>query len=84
MSQIPDKWDFAIHRYDIKTNEVCLQNNLQSIDEFKATGKLPKAEDFVEDEWTTDKIAIDMSGMMDETLSTQSLTVMLFFQLAGR
>ena len=29
------------------------------------TVKMPKAEDFVEDEWTTDKIAIDMSGMMD-------------------
>ena len=65
-SQIPDKWDFAIHRYDIKTNEgATYKTTYTSIDEFKATGKLPKAEDFVEDEWTTDKIAIDMSGMMD-------------------
>ena len=65
-SQIPDKWDFAIHRYDIKTNEgAAYKTTYTSIDEFKATGKLPKAEDFVEDEWTTDKIAIDMSGMMD-------------------
>ena len=65
-SQIPDKWDFAIHRYDIKTNEgAAYKTTYTSIDEFKATGKLPKVEDFVEDEWTTDKIAIDMSGMMD-------------------
>ena len=56
----------AIHRYDIKTNEgAAYKTTYTSIDEFKATGKLPKAEDFVEDEWTTDKIAIDMSGMMD-------------------
>lgn len=54
-SQIPDKWDFAIHRYDIKTNEgAAYKTTYTSIDEFKATGKLPKAEDFVEDEWTTD------------------------------
>ena len=65
-SQIPDTWDYAIHRYDIKTNEgATYKTTYTSIDEFKATGKLPKAEDFVEDEWTTDKIAIDMSGMMD-------------------
>ena len=50
-SQIPDKWDFAIHRYDIKTNEgAAYKTTYTSIDEFKATGKLPKAEDFVEDE----------------------------------
>ena len=47
-SQIPDKWDFAIHRYDIKTNEgAAYKTTYTSIDEFKATGKLPKAEDFV-------------------------------------
>ncbi len=28
-------------------------------------GKLPDDKDFVKDEWTTDKIAIDMSGMME-------------------
>lgn len=39
-SQIPDKWDFAIHRYDIKTNEgATYKTTYTSIDEFKATGK---------------------------------------------
>ena len=35
------------------------------IKELKASGKLPAEENFIKDEWTTDKIAIDMSGMME-------------------
>ena len=65
-SQIPEEWDFAIHRYDIKTNGgAAFQTSYTNIDDFIAAGKLPEAEKFVEDEWTTNKIAIDMSGMMD-------------------
>lgn len=65
-SQIPEDWDFAIHRYDIKTNGgAACQTSYTSIDDLKTSGKLPDKKDFVKDEWTTDKIAIDMSGMMD-------------------
>lgn len=65
-SQTPDKWDFAIHRYDIKTNEGAThETTYTDTDEPKATGKPPKTEDFVEGEWTTDKVAIDMPGTMD-------------------
>lgn len=65
-SQIPEEWDFAIHRYDIKTNGgAAFQTTYTSIDDFIAAGKLPEAEKFVKDEWTTNKIAIDMSGMME-------------------
>lgn len=65
-NQIPEEWDFAIHRYDIKTNGgAAFQTSYTSIDDFITAGKLPAEEDFLEDEWTTDKIAIDMSGMMD-------------------
>lgn len=65
-SKIPAEWDIAIHRYDIKTNGgAAIQTAYTSIDDLKASGKLPDANDFVEDEWTTDKIAIDMSGMME-------------------
>lgn len=65
-SQIPEEWDFAIHRYDIKTNGgAAFQTSYTSIDDFLAAGKLPADKDFLKDEWTTDKIAIDMSGMMD-------------------
>lgn len=65
-SEIPAEWDLAIHRYDIKTNEgAAFQTTYTSIDDLKASGKLPAEENFVKDEWTTDKIAIDMSGMME-------------------
>lgn len=65
-SKIPAEWDIAIHRYDIKTNGgAAIQTAYTSIDDLKTSGKLPDANDFVEDEWTTDKIAIDMSGMME-------------------
>ena len=65
-SEIPDNWDIAIHRYDIKTNEgAAYQTSYTSFDALKANGKLPDDKDFVKDEWTTDKIAIDMSGMME-------------------
>lgn len=68
-SEIPDDWDFAIHRYDLKTNGgAAFQTAYTSIDAFKAEAKLPEAENFIEDEWTTDKIAIDMSGMMDDNI----------------
>lgn len=65
-SKIPDDWDFAIHRYDIKTNGgAAYKTAYTSFDDLKAAGKLPEETAFVEDEWTTDKIAIDMTGMMD-------------------
>ena len=65
-SEIPAEWDLAIHRYDIKTNEgAAYQTTYTNIDELKASGKLPAEENFIKDEWTTDKIAIDMSGMME-------------------
>ncbi len=64
--QIPEEWDFAIHRYDIKTNGgAACQTDYTSIDDFIAAGKLPETGKFVEDKWTTNKIAIDMSGMME-------------------
>lgn len=65
-SKIPVEWDFAIHRYDIKTNGgAAIKTIYTTFDELKAAGKLPEASAFTKDEWTTNKIAIDMSGMMD-------------------
>ena len=67
-SKIPENWDFAIHRYDIKTNKgTVLQTSYTNFDELKAFGKVPAGE-FTEDIWTTDKVAIDMSGMMDDNI----------------
>ena len=50
--------------YDAPTEtELDIKEN--SFHALKANGKLPDDKDFVKDEWTTDKIAIDMSGMME-------------------
>ena len=61
----PVHWDFALHRYDTKTNGGAVWES--SVNEFNT---LPawssiSAESFVQDEWTTDRISIDMSQMMD-------------------
>lgn len=65
-SEIPEEWDIAIHRYDIKTNGgAAYQTTYTSINDLKDSGKLPDEDSFVKDEWTTEKIAIDMTGMME-------------------
>lgn len=61
----PTSWDFAVHRYDAKTN-----GGVVSESEVKDFGLLPDLasipqDAFVADEWTTNKITVDMSQMMD-------------------
>lgn len=57
----PAEWDIAVHRYDTKTNgaSVC------ETDENVLGKPLPAGAAFAEDVYTTDRIATDMSGMMD-------------------
>lgn len=61
----PEQWDFAIHRYDAKTNDgtvaECAASDFGTL---PAASLLPE-DSFAADEWTTDKITIDMSQMMD-------------------
>lgn len=61
----PTTWDFAIHRYDAKTNKgyvaECTAADFNSL---PAVGSISNAL-FIADEWTTDKITTDMSQMMD-------------------
>lgn len=61
----PEEWDIALHRYDAKTNggEV-LETGATGFSALRNAGKMPQGT-YVPDVWTTDKIAIDMSGMMD-------------------
>ena len=61
----PETWDFAVHRYDTKTNNgtVC-ESQTGSFDALPAPKSVPE-EQWTEDEWTTDRITIDMSQMMD-------------------
>lgn len=61
----PESWDFAIHRYDAKTNGGAVwESEAEDFKALPAINSLPAAT-FVKDEWTTDRITTDMSQMMD-------------------
>ena len=61
----PERWDFAVHRYDAKTNGgAVMESAAADFDMLTAVGTIPE-EAFTADEWTTDKITVDMSQMMD-------------------
>lgn len=60
-----DGWHFAVHRYDTKSNGgAVLETAFSSFDALMASGSLP-AGSYVQDVWTEDRIAVDMSGMME-------------------
>ena len=61
----PAEWDFAIHRYDVKTNGGAVAETM-----VKEFGQLPAVatfspEQYVADQWTTQVIKTDVSQMMD-------------------
>ena len=61
----PEEWDVAIHRYDAKThNGAVLETGYTGLVALQNAGVMPEGI-YVEDVWTTDKIAVDMSGTMD-------------------
>lgn len=61
----PLEWDLAIHRYDAKThNGLALASGLKNLSEAAALISRPEGA-WTADIWTTDKISIDMSHMMD-------------------
>lgn len=61
----PEEWDIAVHRYDAKTNGgAVLETSFTGFSALQNAGTMPEGT-YVEDIWTTDKIAVDMSGMMD-------------------
>lgn len=66
--EAPERWDFAIHRYDAKTNGGKVAES-----DAADFGSLPDPESlpedrFTADEWTTGQIAVDMSRMMDNII----------------
>lgn len=64
----PENWDIAIHRYDAKTHGASvLETGFTGLSTLKVSGEIPQG-DYVPDEWTTNKIVVDMSGMMDGKL----------------
>lgn len=65
----PEQWDFAIHRYDTKTNGGSVAEtettNFSVLNSF-----IPKNDNaYISDIWTTTTIVTDMSTMMDGYLS---------------
>jgi len=66
------KWDVALHRYDVKTNEgMALETQYASLDELIASATLP------EGTWVADtmsQVTIDMSHMMEGYLIYQQTT----------
>ena len=63
--EAPAEWDIAVHRYDVKTNgAAALETGMTGLELFMSSGAMPEG-DYVSDEWTTEQIIVDMSGMMD-------------------
>lgn len=63
--QQPENWDFAVHRYDAKTNGASVfESEYYDLTDISSASKFSGA-DFIADEWTTNKITIDMSQMME-------------------
>lgn len=60
----PEHWDFAIHRYDAKTNG----GEVAATDSEVLCAGLSPASAYVPDQWTTETIITDVSGMMDGVL----------------
>lgn len=64
-AEAPTNWDLAIHRYDAKTNGgAVMEGETSDFGMLPTISSIP-AETFVTDEWTTDKITVDISQMMD-------------------
>lgn len=61
----PAQWDFALHRYDTKTNGGSVaETGLAELSQLRGTG-MPAASAFAADTMTTRRIIVDMSGMME-------------------
>ena len=62
----PESWQFAIHRYDTKTNQgAVLETSYTSLSALQEAGKMPEGT-FTAD--VQDKVTTDMSGMMDNNI----------------
>ena len=68
---VPSQWTIALHRYDVKTNNcTAAETNFSSISELQialnANSKLLAQYTFEPDIFSTNKIIIDLSHMIDE------------------
>lgn len=58
-------WDIAIHRYEVKTNGGMARKTKYSDFNVMLTDNHLEKGEYQEDVWTTDKVAIDLSGILD-------------------
>jgi len=66
----PEHWDFAVHRYDVKTNDAkAAVTNYTELSQVLNQG-IPESAVFVAD--TASQVAVDMSGMMEGNIVYQS------------
>ncbi|MDO4462480.1 MAG: HmuY family protein [Bacteroidia bacterium] len=60
-----DDWDIAIHRYEVKTNNAKVwKTEYSDFDDLLSLPSLPEGE-YLADEWSEDRVAIDLSGILD-------------------
>lgn len=83
------QWDIAVHRYDTKTNSASvIETGFTGLSTLKASGKIPEGS-YVEDVWEEQKVAIDMSGMLEGNIKylpsfyNQELSKWLFVDTSG-
>ncbi|EJX08260.1 lipoprotein [gut metagenome] len=61
----PDEWDLAVHRYDVKTHGgAAVETAVSDFASLPEPSSFPTSA-FVADEWTTDRLIVDMSQMMN-------------------
>lgn len=62
----PEEWDFAMHRYDVKTNGGCvIQTDCNSIELLESNMSDAPTEGWTEDEYSDESVTIDMSHMLE-------------------
>ena len=62
----PEKWDIAMHRENVKTNEGSAIKTYET--SFDALTAIPEGSVFMPDELTYTEVAVDMSQMMQEII----------------
>lgn len=73
---VPEKWDLAIHHFDVRTNGgSVLRTSYTSIDALPANKATFAGEQFVPDEWTSHQCIVDFSGMFDYNIWYQASPV---------
>ncbi|MGM9778755.1 MAG: HmuY family protein [Prevotella sp.] len=62
----PEEWDFALHRYDVKTNVGSVMlTEYNSVEELESNMTETPAEGWNEDEYSDESVTIDMSHMLE-------------------